>query len=48
MQDVVVDGRRFRTVNMLDLATRECSAIEVDTALPGPRVLRVLDQLIAW
>jgi putative transposase len=48
MQDVLVDGRRFRTLNVLDLATRECLAIEVDTSLPGLRVLRVLDQLIAW
>ena len=48
MQDVLVDGRRFRTLNVLDLATRECLAIEVDTSLPGQRVLRVLDQLIAW
>jgi putative transposase len=35
-------------LNVLDLATRECLAIEVDTSLPGPRVLRVLDQLLAW
>ena len=48
LQDVLVDGRRFRTLNVLDLATRECLAIEVDTSLPGPRVLRMLDQLIAW
>ena len=48
MHDVLVDGRRFRTSNILDLATRECLAIEVDTSLPGQRVLRVLDQLIAW
>ena len=48
MQDVLVDGRRFRTLNILDLATRECLAIEVDTSLPGQRVLRVLDHLIAW
>jgi putative transposase len=48
LQDVLVDGRRFRTLNILDLATRECLAIEVDTSLPSRRVLRVLDQLIAW
>ncbi len=35
MQDVLVDGRRFRTLNILDLVTRECLAIEVDTSLPG-------------
>lgn len=48
MQDVLVDGRRFRTLNVLDLVTRECLAIEVDTSLPGQRVARVLDQLVSW
>jgi putative transposase len=48
MQDVHVDGRRFRTLNVLDLVTRECLAIEVDTSLPGQRVTRILDQLVSW
>jgi putative transposase len=48
MQDVLVDGRRFRTLNVLDLVTRECLALEVDTSLPGQRVTRLLDQLVAW
>ncbi len=47
MQDVLADGRRFRTLNILDIMTRECLAIEVDTSLPGLRVVRVLDQLVA-
>lgn len=47
MQDVLGDGRRFRTLNVLDIATRECLALEVDTSLPGLRVARVLDQLVA-
>ena len=46
MQDVLADGRRFRTLNILDTVTRECLAIEVDTSLPGQRVVRVLDQLV--
>jgi hypothetical protein len=37
MHDALVDGRRFRTPNALDPATRECLAIELDTPLPGPR-----------
>jgi putative transposase len=45
MQDVLADGRRFRTLNILDLVTRECLASEGDTSLPGARVVRVLDQL---
>jgi len=45
MQDVLADGRTFRTLNVVDLCTRECLAIEVDTSLPGRRVARVLDHL---
>jgi putative transposase len=48
MHDVLADGRRFRTLNVLDLATRECLAIEVDTSLPGQRVVRLLEQLLLW
>jgi putative transposase len=48
MQDVRADGRRFRTLNVLDTVTRECLAIEVDTSLPGERVVRLLDHLIRW
>lgn len=48
MQDTLADGRRFRTLNILDTVTRECLAIEVDTSLPGERVVRVLDQLAAF
>jgi putative transposase len=45
----MADGRRFRTLNSLDITTRECPAIEVDTPLPGRRVVvvRVLDRLVA-
>ena len=48
MQDVLADGRRFRTLNVLDIVTRECLAIEVDTSLPGQRVVRLLAQLLLW
>jgi putative transposase len=48
MQDVLADGRRFRTLNVLDTVTRECLAIEVDTSLPGQRVVRLLEHLILW
>lgn len=48
MQDTLADGRRFRTLNVLDIVTRECLAIEVDISLPGQRVVRVLEQLVAW
>jgi len=45
MQDSLASGRPFRTLNVVDLASRECLAIEVDTSLPGARVVRVLAQL---
>jgi putative transposase len=48
MQDVLADGRRFRTLNVLDIVTRECLAIMVDTSLPGQRVVRLLEQLLLW
>jgi putative transposase len=45
MQDTLANGRAFRTLNVVDLFTRACLAIEVDTSLPGRRVARVLEQL---
>lgn len=45
MRDTLSDGRVFRTLNIVDDYTRECLAIEVDTSLPGARVVRVLERL---
>ena len=47
MSDSLVDGRKFRLLNVIDDFNRESLAIEVDTSLPALRVIRVLDQLIA-
>jgi putative transposase len=47
MQDSLAAGRPFRTLNIVDLASRACLAIEVDTSLPGARVVRVLERLCA-
>jgi len=46
VHDYLADGRRIRTLNVIDAYTRECLAIEVDTSLPSARVIRVLDALI--
>jgi putative transposase len=46
MADSLATGRGFRTLNIVDDFTRECVAIEVDTALSGERVARVLDRLL--
>ena len=45
MQDPLYGGRRFRTLNVRDEGNREGLASEV--AIPAPRVVRVLDQLVA-
>ncbi len=37
----------FRTLNIVEDYTRECLAIEIDTSLPGARVVRVLERLAA-
>ena len=47
LSDALVSGRRLRTLNVVDEYTREALAIEVDTSLPGLRVVRVLEQLRA-
>ena len=43
--DALVDGRKFRSLTIVDDFTRECPAIEVDTSLTGRRIIRVLEQL---
>jgi putative transposase len=47
MADVLETGRRFRVFNVEDQLTREGLAAEVDTSLPGQRVVRALDQIKA-
>lgn len=45
MHDTLYCGKRFRTLNVIDEATRECLTIEVDTSLPAQRVVRVMEEL---
>lgn len=45
MSDSLHNGRRFRVLNIVDDATREALAAEVDTSLGGDRVARVLDRI---
>lgn len=47
LADSLADGRRLRTLALVDDFSRECLVIEVDSSLPGPRVVRVLEQLTA-
>lgn len=46
MSDALQDGRRFRTLNILDDYNREALGVEVDYSLPAKRVIRFLEQLI--
>lgn len=48
MSDQLISGRYFRTFNVLDDFNREGLGIEVDLSLPAERVVRALEQIIAW
>jgi len=45
VQDALSDGRKFRSLTIVDDFSRECPTIEVDTSIGGFRVARVLDRL---
>jgi putative transposase len=48
MSDALWDGRRFRTLNVIDDFNREGLLIEIDFNLPAPRVVRELDRIAAY
>lgn len=45
VEDQLADGRKLRTLTIVDEFSRICPRIEVDTSLPGFRVVRALDEL---
>jgi putative transposase len=45
--DTLASGRSFRPLNVIDRVSRVCHAIEVDTALPSTRVIRVFERIMA-
>jgi putative transposase len=47
ISDALAWGRRIRLFTVVDVFTREVLAIEVDTSLPGGRVVQVLERLVA-
>jgi putative transposase len=47
MSDSLMDGRKFRTFNLIDDTTRRALVIEVGTSLPAQRVTRALQMAIA-
>jgi putative transposase len=48
VHDTLYNGRRFRTLNVMDEGVRELLGIEIDTSLPGSRLVRALEQIKAW
>jgi putative transposase len=48
MSDALINGRKFRTFNVLDDYNREILSIEIDTSLPATRVIRTLEQVVSW
>lgn len=48
MSDNLIDGRQFRTFNVIDDYNREALTIDVDLSLPSERVIRSLEQVIEW
>jgi putative transposase len=47
VHDAAESGRSFRVLSVIDVYTRECLALEVDTGFAGRRVTRALEEMIA-
>jgi putative transposase len=47
MSDALMNGRRFRTVNVLDDCNREALGIRASFSLPSERVIEFLDEIAA-
>ena len=47
VSDALAWGRRIRLFTVVDVFTREALAIEIDTSLPGRRVVQVLERVVA-
>ena len=48
MHDQLSNGRSIRLFNVIDDFNQEALGIEVDFSLPSERVIRSLEQIIAW
>jgi len=46
VSDGLWSGRKFKMLTVIDIFTKECLAIEVDTSINGERVTRALDWLV--
>jgi putative transposase len=45
--DAAESGRKFRVLSVIDVYTRECLALEVETSFASRRVTRELDRIVA-
>ncbi len=48
MHDGLMQGRKFRSFNVIDDYNREALNLTIDTSISSRRVIRELDKLIAW
>jgi len=48
MQDTLISGKTFRTLNVIDDHNREALMVTIDTSLSARRITRELDRLIEW
>ncbi|MBA7704016.1 hypothetical protein ES703_112814 [subsurface metagenome] len=48
MHDTLINGRKIRTLNIIDDFNREALQIAIDTSINSQRVIRELEQVIAW
>ena len=48
MADSLMNGRRFRVLNIMDDYNREVLALAIDTSIRSERVIRTLDELLEW
>jgi putative transposase len=47
VHDAAESGRKFRVLSVIDVYTRECLALEVDTSFASRRVTRELEKIVA-
>lgn len=45
MSDRLMDGRSFRTLNIIDDYNRECLSVDVEISIPTKRVIRTLERI---
>jgi len=48
VHDTLINGIKFRTLNIIDDFNREALDIVIDTSLSSKRIIRELDKLIEW